>query len=253
MRHSRVQSSVCNLNWHRRIFQMLALIICALVIASLVGHFLRFGLDLTSSQSFGFIVLFDLNGEANVPTWFSSIMLATCAVMLALIAIAKQATADRWFRHWLALSVIFLLMSLDEIASIHERSMRPMHNLFELGPIFTNAWVLIAMPLLVVFLLLYARFLFSLPRRTGWLFVLSGVIYIGGVVGIEMISGLMKYNYGLEDLRFALVTTIEESLEMLGITAFLYALTDYAGRERFLWGLSFSTTEQTHGIGPERG
>ena len=126
-----------------------------------------------------------------MPTWFSSIMLASCAVLLALIVLAKRATGDQWLRHWSALSAIFLLMSLDEIASIHERTIRPLHNLFELHPVFTNAWVLIALPLLIVLSLLYARFLLNLPRRARWLFLLSGVIYIGGVVGLEVCSGLM--------------------------------------------------------------
>ena len=252
MRNSRVQGSTVSLNWHQRTLQVLALIIGALIMASLVAHALRFGFGLTSRQSFGFIRLFDLNQEANVPTWFSSIMLASCAVLLALIALAKRATGDQWLRHWSALSAIFLLMSLDEIASIHEMTIRPLHNLFELGPVLTNAWVLIALPLLIVFLLLYARFLLNLPRRARWLFLLSGVIYISGVVGIEVLSGLMKYHYGTADLRFALMTTFEESLEMLGIMAFVYALTDYMGREQIIWRMTFTTREQKHGIRSEQ-
>jgi len=212
--------------------------------ADMIAHAMRFGFGFTSKSSLSFIRLFDLNEEANIPTWFSSIMLVSCSAMIALIGLAKRAIGDRWMRHWLALSVIFLLMSLDEIASIHERTSRLLHIIFELSPILTNAWVLLALPLLTLLLFLYARFLLYLPRRTLWLFLLSGAIYIGGVMGVEMFSGLMKYNYGTADLRFALMTTLEEFLEMLGVIAFFYALTDYAGREQIVWKLTFATREQ---------
>jgi len=223
---------------------VLALIIGTLIMASLVAQALRFGFDLTSKQTFGLIRLFDLNNEANVPTWFSSIMLASSAVLLALIALAKRVSGDQWLRHWSVLSAIFMLMSLDEIASIHEGTTGALHNVVELSPILTNAWVLIALPILIVLSLMYARFLLNLPRRARWLFLLSGLIYISGVVGIEVLSGLMKYNYGTADIRFALMTTFEESLEMLGIMTFIYALTDYMGREQIIWRVTFTTREK---------
>ena len=81
---------------------------------------------------------------------------------------------------------------------------------------------------------------------------MSGVIYVVAVVGIEVLSGLMKYEYGTADLRFALMTTFEESLEMLGIMAFVYALTDYMGREQIIWRMTFTTREPKHGIRSEQ-
>ena len=249
MRQDSAQGRVAKPNWCRRTILIMAVIIGTLVMASLVAHALRFGFGLTSRQSFAFIDLFDLNQEANVPTWFSSIILAGCAVLLALISLAKRANGDRWLAYWSALSAIFLLMSLDEVASFHERTIGPLHSLFELGELFTYAWVLIAIPLLIVFLLVYARFFLSLPRRTRWLFLLSGFIYIGGVIGIEMLSGLIRHRFGYNDLRYALTTTFEESLEMLGILAFVYALTDYMAHERII--LQFAPTTRQHDRGME--
>ena len=252
MKYSREQGAAVILNWHARAIQVLALIVGMLVLAGLIAHALRFGFELTSRQTFGFIQLFDLNEESNVPTWFSSILLVSCAVMLALIAHAKRSAGDRWVRCWFGLSAIFWFMSMDETATIHERTIRPLHDLFDLGPVLTNAWVLIAWPLLIVFLMLYARFLLELPRRTRWLFCFSGLIYVAGVTGVELLSGLMKYNYGSGDLRFALMTTFEECLEMLGLLAFIFALTDYAGRQQIVWRLTFTTKEQENEISSEQ-
>lgn len=234
-----VRDHSVNLYWRERVVLVLLLIVVMLILAGLIANTLRFGFGLTSGQTLGFIKLFDLNHEQNLPTWFSSMLLASCALLLALIAFAKRMVGDLWFRYWFGLSGIFVLLSLDEVASIHERFSHQIHNIFELSPVFTNAWVLVAWPLLGLFLLLYIKFIWNLPRRSRWLFVLSGAVFVGGASGIEVLSGLTKYNYGTADLRFALMTTLEEALEMLGIVAFIYALIDYAGREQLTLRLTF--------------
>lgn len=231
------------LNWNSRAFRVLALVFAGFIVAGALTLALRFALDITSRQSFGFIRLFDLNEEMNAPTWFSSVLLLVCAAMLALITFTKRAIGDRWVRYWFTLSLIFVFMSMDETATIHERTMRPLHSVLELSPLFTNAWVLIAWPLLIVFLLLYLRFLLNLPRRTALLFCLSGLIYVTGVTGVELISGVMKFHHGTDDLRFALVAFVEESLEMLGLLTFIYSLADYAGREGIVWQLTFASRQ----------
>ena len=226
------------------VLRVLLVIISVLVVAGLIAHLLRFGFGLTSA--FGFIRLFDLNQEANVPTWFSSVLLAMCALLLALIAVAKRTSSDRWFLHWAALGVIFALMSLDEIASVHERFMEPLKSAFELGGLLTNAWVLLAFVFLPVLLLIYFRFLLMLPRRSLGLFLLSAAVYLGGVVGVEMFSGAMKSTYGFDSLNFALMTTLEEALEMIGLALFIHALLDYMANSGDEWRLIVRARASRH-------
>src|ERR671926_1748521 len=64
---------------------------------------------------------FSLDREANVPSWFSSALLLTAAAMLAVVALDALARKARWGRHWAGLSVVYVVLSLDETAEIHER------------------------------------------------------------------------------------------------------------------------------------
>lgn len=218
-----------------RIFRGLLAIIAVLALAGLLVHLLRFRYGLTNPQTFGFIDLFDMDRESSVPTWFSSGLLAACAALLALIAIAKRSRSDPWFWHWAGLGLIFMLLSLDEIAKIHEGLGRILDKNFVLDGLLTHGWVLIAIPLLLVLLFLYISFLRALPPRSAWLFLLSAAVYLCGVVGVEAYSGLIAYIHGSLDVRFALLTSLEETLEMLGLAFFIYSLTDYATRQGFSW------------------
>src|SRR5919109_4164080 len=57
---------------------------------------------------------FSLDREANVPSWFSSALLLTAAAVLALVALDALARNARWGRHWAGLSLVFVVLSLDE-------------------------------------------------------------------------------------------------------------------------------------------
>jgi hypothetical protein len=76
----------------------------------------------------------------------------------------------------------------------------------------------------------YLPFLARLPARTRNLFFLAGFVYVSGAIGFEMISGRHAALYGDNNLTYKLLAHVEESLEMAGLVALLYALLDYAGR-----------------------
>ena len=67
------------------------------------------------------IEAFDLEQEANIPSWYSSAMLLVCSGLLAVIAAAKKVSSERYVGHWYGLSLIFMLMSVDEAATLHEK------------------------------------------------------------------------------------------------------------------------------------
>ena len=66
----------------------------------------------------GIIRMFYLDGEANIPTWFQSTLLLFSSFLLA--TIWSETKETRSYRYWGSLSKIFLLLSLDEAAFIHE-------------------------------------------------------------------------------------------------------------------------------------
>jgi hypothetical protein len=68
--------------------------------------------------------IFDVGEERSIPTWFESIQFLLCSMLLAVVTIAKKQRSDRYSLHWGVLSIIFLLLSVDEVASIPTSTIR---------------------------------------------------------------------------------------------------------------------------------
>lgn len=65
--------------------------------------------------------LIDLDGEGNLPVWFSSFQLALISISFWMLA-ARTRASHRPSRHFLRFcGGFFLLLSLDETALLHER------------------------------------------------------------------------------------------------------------------------------------
>jgi hypothetical protein len=83
------------------------------------------------------------------------------------------------------------------------------------------------------------RFLFHLPARVRYLTVAAGCTYVVGALGMEVPGAYVRAVYGADTIAYAVMTTIEETLEMLGAVVFLYAMAVYAalhhGRGRPRW------------------
>lgn len=177
-----------------------------------------------------YIYIFNLDEEANIPSWFSAQLLFISGLCLAIIALLKSNLHDRWKRHWWALSFIFVMLSLDEIASIHERA-NVLRDMFHLHGLLYFSWVVPAIVLMTIFFFSYLKFVFALPTKSRWLFVVSGIIYVGGALGLEMLDGAYASAYGTQNLFYALLTCTEEICEMGGMVLFIYALTDHLRSE----------------------
>ena len=221
-----------------KILKALLLIIFVILALHLVSLVMKFGFDAVTG--YGFITLFDLNTEANIPTYLSSALMTFCAIFMVLIYVNHKELATPWYRYWAFLALIFAIMSVDEIAQLHERSIEPLKHLFGIisGDLLTNAWVILAFVFLPLMALVYLRFLMAMESRSALLFIASGIVFVSGVVGVEIISGVMKGLYSTASLAFAISTTVEETLELLGLALFVYALTDYAARQRNVWRFS---------------
>ena len=64
----------------------------------------------------GFVPLFNINGESNVPTLFSSLMLVANGL---LCFVAAKALGE--FRlQWLFMGMVFILLGVDETFGLHE-------------------------------------------------------------------------------------------------------------------------------------
>lgn len=102
----------------------------------------------------------------------------------------------------------------------------PLGTALNTSGIFYYAWVIPGAIALIIFLIAFAKFINYLPVKTRKLFLIAGSCYVGDV-GIELIGGYYADLYTPHNMGYALITTIEETLEMLGIAVFIYALLSY--------------------------
>lgn len=170
--------------------------------------------------------LFHVAEEGNLTTWFSALLLLVCCMLLALIATVTKCQGKRYWRHWGVLSGLFFYLSLDEAAAIHELAIEPLRALFNTAGIFYYAWVIPAIVLLAVLAIFYAKFLRDLPRRSSVLFMVAGIIYVFGAIGMDMAVGVIITRQ-LPRLFEPALITIEEMCENFGVILFIYALLLY--------------------------
>ncbi len=175
------------------------------------------------------INLFNLNLEANIPTLFSSLQLLLAAVLLAGIAYGHRKQQEA-FLLWYFLAAIFVFLAIDETAALHENLTVYVRTTLGTSGYFYYAWVIPYGIIAALVAGLFARFLIRLPRRSGLYFVSSGTLYLAGALGVEMLGGKYISSPGAEELTYTIIYTLEESLEMVGIAFFIYALLDYATR-----------------------
>jgi hypothetical protein len=228
----------------RTIFRWLTLIIVLLTLAHLAGVISTFYLG--HDYIYGLIPSFNMNLERNVPTLFSSGILLLSAALLLFIGYLLRGKA--YFLHWLGLGVIFFYLSLDELISIHEKASKPLRNQFDLSGIFHFSWIILYGILLVIFAVAYFRFVRSLPTSTRNIFILAGIIYVGGALGLELVAGELFTQFGNKNVTFALFVAVEEALEMFGIAIFIYGLLGHLQSSFGSVRLNFSSPTPASGI-----
>lgn len=176
---------------------------------------------------------FDLKREGNVAVWYSStVLLLTSAAALAVGRIRYEGAREERRRHvWTLASLFFLALSIDETAQLHEKAgvlftkhVGTVRWLTEGGwPAF--GWMLVLLPLIVLFMalmLLAMRWFLRLHLRSRRL-MLGGVLCWVGVLGAELVQAqLVRWSI---DRSFQGV--IEEGLEVVGATLFLFSLIEF--------------------------
>ena len=206
------------------IFKRFIYFILFLLCADILGIIFKFYFG--HDYVYGFVPLFNLDTEGNIPTLYSSFALLLSSALLSLIALTHKKNNNSYLS-WAGLALIFLFLSIDEIASIHEKFGSATRDYLHTSGLLFFAWVIPYGVFLLVFLIGYLRFLSNLPRNIMILFVVSGVIFVSGAVGFELVGGQHFELYRKHTLLYCVYYTCEELLEMLGIVIFIYTLLTY--------------------------
>lgn len=216
----------------RKISQVLAAVVVCLTLASFAGQYYtyflgddRFWLKLAEKL--------DVDREDSVPTWYQTVTLFSCFLLLAVIAATARAAANRYAHHWMVLALMFLFLSADEFLQIHERVdlLRSVFGIQTHGVLY-SIWVIPYGIFVLVFAIAYLKFLFHLPNRTRSLFIIAATLYVGGALGMEMIAGSYLDSHvdklaAETTFTASVLIAIEELLEMAGIVVFVNGLLSY--------------------------
>ncbi|WP_179346517.1 peptidase M48 Ste24p [Winogradskyella ursingii] len=173
---------------------------------------------------------FNFNLEANLPTYFSSLVLMGNAGLLFLIGRCWKREGKKYWK-WMGLAVIFFILSIDEMIKIHDHFRSPMEKFLGTSGILYYAWIIPYGIVTVILGVVYFKFFMALPKRILSLFVLSAILFISGAIGLEAIGGMYDEQYGQDNITYYILYTVEELLEMFGSIIFLYSLIMYLNIE----------------------
>lgn len=166
-------------------------------------------------QDYLYISFFDLDEEESLGTWFSALILFLAGVLSLFHGRYCLGSRNRWHFCWWLLGIGFCLLSLDEVAGFHE---------FVNTVVEDTHWTTYGVMLVLVTGVALLPFILLLPSTTRLLFLLAGVIYVGGAIGVEWGTMWYEENDQLNTLGYNLWNALEEFLEMAGVILYLYAL-----------------------------
>ncbi len=202
-------------------------IIC-MISVSLFFQALKYAFHLEFTALNFIIFLFNVDQERNLPTFFSVLFLLIATLMLYSISVEKSAQKDRFRFHWWFMAILFFMVAADEFMATHELISEIVRDKYQVTGIFYYAWVIPFGILIMALGVIYSGFIFRyLPVNIRNLMILSAALYVGGSIGMEMVGSYFYLRSGAENMTNAVLTSIEEGLEMTGISVFIYSLALY--------------------------
>ena len=182
----------------------------------------------------GRLTAFSLGGENNFSRWWSGALLLLGAIHAFDGYVLLRRRQSRGATGWLLISIILVILSVDEISSIHERANR----ILQFGP-----WLSL-LPFAIILLTMLAYALTCLwsteeHRPQVWLIAL-GFFFLGSVAFQEFLQHRIDWTGEIRRYR----KVVEEGTELLGMIILLKAsMTNTQGVFGDKGGGSFPTFE----------
>ncbi len=184
--------------------------------------------------------LLNVDEENNIPSLYSALALLASAMVLLGVFICYRRANRGSSVFVIFLAAIFVLLALDEALSLHERLNPITRQVVPQSDILFTAWVVPGVVFVSLIFFASIQFLRRLDRPTRTLVMISGAMFVGGAVGLEIMAW-SHIRDGAPDTLYVSYTAVEELLEMSGIALFIFALlrhleTDFGGIQVSLGG-----------------
>ena len=179
--------------------------------------------------------MFSTTEEHSIAGWFAATQTFVVAMAAgAVLLLTRYSGAALWRQiGWAVITVLFAYLSVDDGAAIHEHLGGGLKQTAGIGDVIEGypsySWHIVILPFFVATGLFMLIFLWKeLTHRNERLGILAAFSCLALAVGQDFIEGTIEeydwfeINYGIDSatiLHFA--KSLEESLEMLGMTIFL--------------------------------
>jgi hypothetical protein len=160
--------------------------------------------------------MFELNTEANVPTWFSAVQLAFASLLAWGCASLHRSRGLGGTASWRLVAGALLFVSADEVAQFHEQISFQVRQTLDTDGLLRFAWVIPYGGAVTVLALVLFGWWRSLPAATRRMLVLCGTMFVVGALGLELVEGAYESWRG-KDFGLRALTVVEESLEMFAV------------------------------------
>ena len=198
----------------------------------------------------GFVPLFHVDHEHNIPTFVAFVLLICCG----LVSAWSSALETRRLRHrraWAMLAVLFLALAADEAFGFHEQLGVVLFAEFGKFGLPMYAWVVPYGLAVFVLGLFFLRWFFELESGVRLSLALAGSVFLFGAIGIELLASghyesLPVNRPDFRTLQGDLLSTFEEACEFAGASLFLHTVLTRLG------GISFRALGETQAGAPTR-
>jgi len=173
--------------------------------------------------------LFFLDQEYNVPTLYSSLLFVISGYYCVRFGYANRIRHKLLALTWILLGALLLFLSADEWFGLHEKLIIPLRTYFDIEQgLFYHSWTIAYIGLITIVALISLPWLRSLEHRFRNMLLLSASIYVSGALVLEMVGSWIYSTSGNEYTRiYANIVTLEESLELIGLTLAALTLARY--------------------------
>jgi hypothetical protein len=171
----------------------------------------------------------NLDREWNLPSFFSAALLGWAALLMERVGQRLGGS-----RAWRRLAQFFGFLALDEWFGIHEILIIPdLAKALNLPGFLRQIWVIPAIALVAAVAFKGRRFVARQPIALRRTLIGSGLLFFGGAIGLEMVGSAYADLEGQQNLTYALMTVVEEAMEMTGSAVLGLGLLKHLGHWSF--------------------